>query len=109
MKNLDYFEDWEDWEEKFIKAFDAGEKFSEDVLSNLIDNEIDEVRHGARRWSETVTTIIKAKGRYFSIDWENGLTENQESTFDEQPIEVEKKEKVVTKTVVAWVEKESER
>jgi len=107
MTKLDYFEDWEDWEEKFIKAFDDGEKFSESVLSGLIEDEVDEIRHGARRWSETVTTIIKAKDRYFSIDWENGLTENQESYFGSQPVEVEKKEKVVTKTVVTWVEKES--
>ncbi len=41
MLNLDYFEDWEDWEEKFIKAFDNGEKFSESVLSNLIDSEVE--------------------------------------------------------------------
>ena len=108
MLNLDYFEDWEDWEEKFIKAFDNGEKFSESVLSNLIDSEVDEIRYGARRWSETVNTVIEAKGRHFSIEWENGLTENQENTFDEQPIEVEKKKKKVTKIITTWVEKESD-
>lgn len=40
------------------------------------------------RWTMSVHTIVHLKDRYFAIDWERGLTENQDDEFWYQPVEV---------------------
>lgn len=48
-----------------------------------------------RRWSRSVSTIIKIKDKLFCIDWEQGLTECQDNYFEEQPYEVEEVEHTI--------------
>jgi hypothetical protein len=45
--------------------------------------EVDVTGDGARRWTETMHTIIKSKvsGRHWRYEWERGLTEVQENEW----------------------------
>ena len=85
-------------DQEFLERFDKGEKFSESELDSL-RWELDEVEtiYGENnRWSRSAQTIFDVQGRLFALDWEEGLTENQENEFFNQPYEVEKR----TKTIV---------
>lgn len=76
--------------------------FDEDELKNLIDEyECDRVNGKNRRWTRTVSSIIKVENEYFSIDWEEGLTECQENSYMDQPVAVKPVEKQIT--VTEWV------
>lgn len=95
------------YDEYILNKIDAGEKLDESELRSL-RWEFDEVesQYGEnRRWSRSVRSIIEIGGRYFALDWEEGLTELQEHEFYNQPIEVEKKEYSKTIVVTEWVEK----
>lgn len=60
-----------------------------------------------RRWTRTVTSIVEINNHFFEIEWEEGLTEMQDDFFFETKlIEVERKEEIVTHTVIKWVKKE---
>ena len=59
---------------------------------------IDEVSKGSGRWTEHMLTIVKFRDKLYGIEWESGLTENQENEFyptDRSVYEVDKTEKVV--------------
>lgn len=46
--------------------------------------QIAEEGHGARRWSEAMTTIVQAEdGKLYRINWDRGLTEAQEDEFQD--------------------------
>lgn len=54
-----------------------------------------------RRWYRTnsVVFVVKPENRYFMVDYEQGLTEDQENVYDSQvAVEVVRKEKVITTT-----------
>lgn len=51
-----------------------------------------------RRWVRTVESILAINDKYFSITWEQGLTESQESEFDNQPVEVTVSKEMVETT-----------
>lgn len=94
----------EHFEEIMVKKIDSGEKLTERELSEVVYEYDVETEHGEnRRWSRTNTTIVEMMGRFFSIDWEEGLTECQENEFYEQPYEVEKHTYEKTITVTEWV------
>lgn len=96
--------------ERLLEKIDSGEKLSERELRNLIWNyeDIKEREYGEnRRWTRGVESIICLCGRYFSIYWEEGLTEYQENEYFYQPEEVEKHEYDKTIHVVEWVPKNS--
>lgn len=98
----------------FLEKFDSGEKFSEDELQDIAYGDVGlksvERSYGEnRRWTRTVTGVYEADGRYFMIDWEEGLTEHQEDEFWEQPVEVEKKQYEKTFIVTEWVKKEDRK
>ena len=94
----------EHFEEIMVKKIDSGEKLTERELSEVVYRYDVETEHGEnRRWSRTNTTIVEMMGRFFSIDWEEGLTECQENEFYEQPYEVEKHTYEKTITVTEWV------
>lgn len=98
------------YDEYILNKIDAGEKLDESELRSL-RWEFDEVesQYGEnRRWSRSVRSIIEIGGRYFALDWEEGLTELQEHEFYNQPIEVEKKEYSKTIVVTEWVEKRND-
>lgn len=96
----------EHFDEIMIKKIDDKEKLTESELRELIELEIDRIEGDNRRWSQSIESIVKLKDRTFLIPWERGLTECQENEYYDQPIEVVKVEKVVTKTVVEWISKE---
>ena len=50
------------------------------------------------RWQKYMETIIEVDGRYFQINWSQGLTEYQENSYPNQPYEVFKHTKEVTTT-----------
>lgn len=97
---------WEHFDEIMLQKIDNKEALTEKELRELVfGNEVETENGDNRRWSRTNTTIIELKGRFFSIDWEQGLTEYQENEFNNQPIEVEKKTYPKTIMVTEWVAK----
>ena len=84
-------------DQEFLERFDKGEKFSERELDSLRweFNEVETIYGDNRRWSRSAQTIFEVQGRLFALDWEEGLTENQENEFFNQPYEVEKRTKVI--------------
>lgn len=92
------------YEEQLLRKIDDGEELTESELRGVIfDFEVEREEGENRRWSRSVTTISQIGDRYFSTDWEEGLTEYQENEYYEQPVEVQKKtyEKIIT--VTEWI------
>lgn len=94
----------EHFEEIMVQKILDGEKLSEKELREIIDFEIDREDGDNRRWSRTVTSILSMCGRYFALEWEEGLTEYQENEYYNQPYEVMKKTYQKTITVTEWIE-----
>ena len=67
------------------------EKLTEKELCRLLDFEIESERYCSEniRWTRTIYSVIKLDNKHFMLEWEQGLTENQENSFYEQPYEVE--------------------
>lgn len=92
------------FEEIMVKKIDSGEPLTERELSEVVCEFAYDSDYGDnRRWTRTVTTIVKLCDRYFSIDWEEGLTEYQENEFYNQPFEVREETYEKTITVTEWV------
>lgn len=85
--------------EELMRKFLQGKELSEGELSELDDYAIKQFKGENRRWSQSIQSIVEFDGKFYAIDWERGLTENQENYFGDQPYEVIPVEKVV-KTVV---------
>ena len=87
-----------------VKKILTHEDLTDRELSELVYGYAVETDYGEnRRWTRTNTTVVKLLSRYFSVDWEEGLTEYQEDEFYNQPIEVEKKTYEKTITVTEWI------
>ena len=65
---------------------------------------INEIEEGSGRWTQSMSTIFEIEGQLYCIDWQRDLTEYQESEYWGQPYKVRREEKVVTTTVVNYVE-----
>lgn len=93
---------------EILRMIDAGEKFSEEQLEDMVFELEEETRYGENgRWTRRATTIIEIEGRFFKIKWEEPLTEMSGSpVFDFQPVEVIRKERIETKTVIDWIDKD---
>lgn len=78
-----------------------GDRIEYEIIDTIYDNELN-------RWSRNVQTIIKYKNKYYSILWEEGLTEYQDNGFYEQPYEVIKKTKVIEQDYWISPDKEEE-
>jgi len=81
-----------EFEMNLLKKIDAGEILSEEEIRTFIyecEQEAEETGEN-RRWSRSVRTIMKLDNRFFAVEWEKGLTENQENCFNNQPYEVTK-------------------
>jgi len=101
-------DDYEREEQEFLKRFDNGEEFDEEELREIVKEEIFDIvdtqlDNELHRWTRSVTTVFEIEGRLFVIEWEQGLTEECDDEFYNQPYEVEKKEKTVK--VVEYVKK----
>lgn len=94
------------WEERMLKKLNAGESLSEDEIKSLV-NELDvayEEEGGDRRWSKSMLSVVDLLDNLFAIQWEKGLTENQDNSYYEQPYPVElKKEERIIKTIVTTI------
>lgn len=100
----------DEYEEALLQKIDNREKLKRSEITEVLEHEIESSYGDNRRWSRSVTTISKIGDRYFSTNWEEGLTEYQENEYYEQPVEVKKKTYEKTITVTEWVpvDKESE-
>lgn len=76
-----------------------GDKIEYEIVDTIYDDELN-------RWSRNAQTIIKYKNKYYSILWEEGLTEYQDNEFYEQPYEVIKKTKVIEQDY--WISTDKE-
>lgn len=94
----------EHFDEIMVERIDKNEEIEEEHLKRMVYNG-ENIRYGEnRRWSRTVCTVVEMCGRHFMIKWEEGLTENQDDTFMEQPVEVYKKTGMVVSLVQSWVQ-----
>ena len=76
-----------------------GDRIEYEIIDTIYDDELN-------WWSCNVQTIIKYKNKYYSILWEEGLTEYQDNGFYEQPYEVIKKTKVIEQDY--WISPDKE-
>ena len=91
------------YEEELLKKIDSGEKLKKNDIREVLEYEVESEYGDNRRWSRSVTTISQIGDRYFSTNWDEGLTEYQENEYYEQPVEVEKNTYEKTITVTEWV------
>lgn len=99
--------------EEFLRRMDNGERFSEEELESIIWGGIDdtnssidfyqadEIEGASGRWQKLMTKVLCFGDRFFAIDYEQGLTEYQENSYEYQPYEVTKKEIMVVQT--KWI------
>lgn len=97
---------YDEYEVELVKKIDDGENLERWDLIDLLDYEIERDNGDNRRWSRTITSICELCGRYFCLEWEEGLTEMQENEFDNQPYEVDEHTYEKTITVTEWKRKE---
>ena len=90
--------------EELKKKILAGEELTEREVRDLRDYEVDEVKGENRRWERHNQIIVEIDGRFFQVEFEEGLTEEQENEYWPQvAVEVVKKEKQVT--IAYWEKK----
>ena len=102
---LKYNSEWDKNEVKMLIKIDNKETFTERELKALIweFDEADCIKGDDGRWSRNITSIIRLGDRFFSINWEQGLTENQDDYGFTQPEEVRLEEKEVTVIEKHWI------
>lgn len=95
---------WEHFEEIMVSKIDSGESLTDSELRTVVfeTEEIERNTGENRRWSRSVESIVEMCGRFFCVDWEEGLTECQENEFYNQPYEVKKITYEKTITVTEW-------
>lgn len=78
------------YERKILEKVDKKEYFSEDEIENMFYDleEFKEVCYEKGRWTMPMTTIFKVGNRFFCVEWEAGLTEYQENSYENQSYEV---------------------
>lgn len=87
----------QDWESYVLDRIDKGEKLTREQKTELIwDYEVSREEIEEHRWGDMVESIIEIQGRLFSMVWFKGATENQDNEYDNEPIEVEEYEEVIT-------------
>ena len=83
----------------------AKEHLTEHELSELVHEYCyEEIKGDDNRWTRNMQTIVNIGDRFFSIYWQQGLTECQEDEFLDQPIEVKPHTYEKTITVTDWEE-----
>lgn len=92
------------YEKVLLEKIDNNEKLSESEIRELVCNSIEDQYGDNNRWTRGVESIVQIGNRFFSICWEEGLTEYQENEYYSQPVEVEKVTYEKTITVTEWKE-----
>lgn len=96
--------DFNEYEKEIVYKIDTGENLSEEDIRELVFGyQVDKIKHGSGRWTQTIESIVELCGRTFRIMWEQGLTEYQENEFYNQPVEVKKHTYEKTITVTEWI------
>jgi hypothetical protein len=103
LKEKQYYENH--FEEIMVDKIDKKEKLTERELQRLVDYEIEREEGEDRRWTRSISSIIKINGRTFCINWDKGLTEYQDNVYDEQPYEVKQHRYEKKIIVTEWVAK----
>lgn len=85
-----------------VAKIDSGEILTEEELSDLRCYEIERKEGERSRWTMQVFSIIEMCGKYFMLNWDEGLTEMQENEFYKQPYEVKSHMYEKTITVTEW-------
>lgn len=80
-------------EEKIYKGIELSEGELSEVIFEC--NVVDESYGENGRWNRDVSSIIKIEDKLFCLDWSQGLTECQFDLFENQPYEVEEKERTI--------------
>lgn len=88
---------------------DRGEEFTKEELRDIcyVLEPYDIIVGDNRRWTRYVTNIYKSNdgsNRYFALTYDQGLTEDQENFFIDQPIEVKRKPITRTIEIDDWIE-----
>lgn len=78
------------WEERIIRKLQSGIELSEEEIKDFTYSFSEVYREEGedRRWSRSVLTVHRAGDKLYAVEWEHGLTENQDDQFWEQPYEV---------------------
>lgn len=97
--------DYEKFDNNILTKIDNNEELTaEEVEYLILEHTCDTIKGEERRWSRFDTCIVKFKGRYFSLEYEYGLTELQESEYyPQKATEVVQVEKTIV--IKEWVEK----
>lgn len=92
---------------EIIEKLYKGEELNESEIQQLTwddveGSEVFDIRYNneLNRWSRYVRTIIKIGDDFWCIDWDQGLTEYQESSYHNQPFKVKMVTKQIAMTVV---------
>lgn len=107
----EFTKDDENFEEEFLKWYDAGkpdsnikEAYGYDTPGRMMLDEcdpIDTIRGEDRRWSVWIDKIYEIAGRYFMVGFDMGLTEMQENEYWDTDVQ-EVKPEVVVKVERKW-------
>ena len=100
-----YYE--EHFEELMVKKIDSKEPLTERELERLLEYSIDRGYGEPLRWTTPVFEVVQLLGRFFSVTWYRGNTENQENEFSVQPSEVFKCRQVSVKEFYSMVKGDS--
>lgn len=85
-EDKEYYENH--FEEIMLEKIDSGLDLTERELSRIKEYSISTDYGDKDRWQRPVYDILKISDRYFSLTWYEGLTEYQEDTYLDQPVEV---------------------
>lgn len=95
------------FEEIMVQKLSEKKSLSEREISTLVNEYGIESSYGEnRRWTRSVSTVVKLLDKYYWINWEEGLTEYQSNEYFDQPYEVERHEYEKVIKVVEWVRKD---
>jgi len=100
---------WEERDKELVRKLKNGEELSEEEIIDIayenVEGLSDYIKEKGedRRWQRSVSTFFKTDdNRWFCLVWEEGLTENQDDEFWEQPYEVKREVKEVVTKVNVW-------
>ena len=88
------YDNFEFNDEYFEYLLNNNKEFDEEDMREFIDGwEIERQYGDSHRWDIEINSICELLGKYYCIQWRQGLTEYQEDSFeDSQPFEVYKYE-----------------
>lgn len=90
-------------ENKILNGEKLNESERKECVWGDVGEYVEEIEGCDLRWTRSMQTIFKIGEQYYAIDWMKGLTEMQDNEYWDDPYKVERKEEVVTTTVVSYV------